>query len=387
MTATHRILVDARLPWGSGIGRYVRNIVPPVAVRMPSARFTLLVSPGDAARANALAAAGTGIEVRTTTIRPFSLREQTALPVLARDHDLTWFTNYWVPLRWRGRFVATVHDLIHLDPRFPVSRAKRYAAARTFAKVARDAAHIVFVSRFSARVFAAEIGTPHAGSVVHHGIDHADIASPAPDRTRDKIALVVAAAKEHKNLPLLLDAWAEAAPDGWQLVVVTPADDLRSSIDLTPHAGEGAGRSTVRILRGITDAELGDLYATAGFALVPSRYEGFGLPLLEAMRAGMPVVSSTADALVEVASGALIPFVDPDDREGWIQAIRAIAAACETDGELQRAVAARNRTIAEGFTWDRAGARTAEILSRVLAGEVLRLNKRCCAASPSSSGG
>lgn len=360
------ILVDARLPWGSGIGRYVRNIVPRVAARMPAVRFTLLVSPDDAEHASALVAADAHIAVRTTTARPFSLREQAELPALARKYDLTWFTNYWVPLRWRGRFVATVHDLIHLDPRFPASRAKRFVAARTFAKVGRDAAHVIFVSRFSERVFTAEIGAPRAGSVVHHGIDHAGISSPSTIRDRGRTALVVAAAKEHKNLPLLLDAWREAAPVGWQLTVVTPADDLRSSIDLTGQVRDGAA---IRVLRGISDAELGELYATAGFALVPSRYEGFGLPLLEAMQAGTPVVSSTADALVEVASGALIPFVDPDDRVGWVQAIRAMAVGCETAGEWQQAVSARNRVIAKGFTWDEAGTRTAAILDRVLAGD------------------
>jgi len=362
------ILVDARLPWGSGIGRYVRNIVPPVAARMPSAGFTLLVSPADAERATAIVASSTNITVRTTPIGPFSLREQVVLPRLAREYDLTWFTNYWVPLRWPGRFVTTVHDLIHLEPSFPASTAKRIAAARTFAKVRRDAAHVVFDSRFSARVFDKYVGAPRAASVVHLGIDHAGTPDlPSPGQERGRTALAVAASKEHKNLPLLLSAWQEAQLEGWQLTIVTPNDNLRSSIDLTEQAERTAN---VRILRGISDAELDALYASAGFVLVPSRYEGFGLPLLEAMRAGAPVVSSIAPSMVEVASGALIPFVDADDREGWVRAIRATAAECGPSTEWQQAVSDRNRAVAHSFTWNRAALLTAGILERALAGEI-----------------
>ncbi|MBJ6123330.1 glycosyltransferase family 4 protein [Sphingomonas mollis] len=366
MTIMPRILVDARLPWGSGIGRYVRNIVPSVAARMPSVSFTLLISPVDAERANILAADWSNVTVKATPIGSFSLGEQTKLPGLAREYDLTWFTNYWVPLRWSGRFVTTVHDLIHLEPSFPASAMKRIAAARTFGKVRRDAAHIIFDSRFSARVFEKAVGTPRKSSVVHLGIDH--VGAPpvmASGHKRGKTALAVAAAKKHKNLPLLLDAWREANLKDWQLTLVTPSDDLRSSIDLTEQAERIAN---VHILRGISDTDLDALYASAGFVLVPSRYEGFGLPLLEAMRAGAPVISSTAPSLVEVASGALIPFVDPDDREGWIQAIRTMAIGCETAGDWQNAVSARNRVIAEGFTWDKAGAHTADILNSALAG-------------------
>lgn len=356
-----RILVDARLPWGSGIGRYVRNIVPLVAKHMSHKHFTLLVAPGDIERAEDAIANCANITVLATTIKPFSLGEQTGLAALADDHELTWFTNYWVPLRWRGRFVATVHDLIHLDPRFPASVVKRFAASRTFAKVRRDAEHVIFVSRFSARVFTADIGMPRASSVVHHGIDHAGIGirgNTASERSR--IALVVAAAKEHKNLPLMLEAWKQADLTDWQLAIVTPNDDLRSSIDLVEQAGR---IGNVQIHRGISDDALSALYANAGFALVPSRYEGFGLPLLEAMRAGTPVVSSTADALVEVASGALIPFVDPDDREGWVQAICDMASKCGPTNEWQQGISRHNRVIADSFTWSKAAILTAGILN------------------------
>lgn len=359
----HRILIDARLPWGSGIGRYVRNIVPLVAARMADTSFTLLVSPTDESYAAGALHACPTVAVQATPIRPFSLAEQLTLPTLAQRYDLTWFTNYWVPLRWRGRFVATVHDLIHLDPAFPASPVRRFAAARTFAKLRRDAAHFLFVSRFTEGEFTARVGIPRSASVVQHGIDHAGTASDAPDVARTRTALIVAAAKEHKNVPLILDAWARAALPDWQLVLVTPADDLRSSIDLAAQAARTPG---VSIRRGIPDADLAALYATAGFVIVPSRYEGFGLPLLEAMHAGAPVLSSTAPALMEVAGGATVPAIAPDDRDGWIAAIRAMATECGPSSDRQAAIAAHNRAHAMGFTWARTADRTAEILAAAL---------------------
>ena len=356
-----RVLVDARLPWGSGIGRYVRNIVPGVATRLPDVDFSLLVSPTDVLRARN-ADLGGNVRIIASAIRPFSLTEQLQLPALAAGHNLTWFTNYWMPLLWRGRAVTTVHDLMHLDPRFPASNARRFAATQTFAKVRRDAAHVVFVSRFTAREFEARVGQPNASTVVHHGIDHQGMMHPVTSAPRGRTALVVAASKEHKNLSLLLDAWALAGVPEWKLTIVMPDDNLRSSVDL---ADQAACMPQVRLLRGISDDALGTLYGETGLVLVPSRYEGFGLPLLEAMRAGAPVISSTAEALVEVASGALIPMVSPADIHGWAEAIRIAITLRNTATEA--AIIERNRTVACAFTWDRAADRTASVLSDELA--------------------
>ncbi len=356
-----RVLVDARLPWGSGIGRYVRNILPGVAARLPDVDFSLLVSPADVARAHD-AELGGNVRIVASTIRPFSLAEQLQLPGLAARYDLTWFTNYWMPLRWKGRAVTTVHDLMHLDPRFPASNARRFAATQTFAKVRRDAAHVLFVSRFTAREFVARVGQPIASTVVHHGIDHQGMTRLVANVPRRRSALVVAASKEHKNLSLLLDAWALAAVPEWELTIVMPDDDLRSSVNI---ADQAARIREVRILRGISDDALGALYADTGLVMVPSRYEGFGLPLLEAMRAGAPVISSTAEALVEVASGALIPMVSPADLHGWAEAIRV--ATTPRNAATEAAIIERNRAVAWAFTWDRAANQTADLLSAELA--------------------
>lgn len=364
-----RILVDARLGWGSGIGRYIENTVPRVARCRPGDAFVVQVPSENLGQAQALFGSVGNITVRAVDVVAFSLGEQVALDRLARGFDLTWFTNYWVPLTFRGRFVATVHDLLHLDrDLFPASTAKRRLSQLTFAKVARSADAISFGSRFSRREFEQRFGT-HARTAVHYyGIDHADwrLFDPDAPPPKAKRLLAVGASKAHKNFELLLEAWRRAeVPDGWTLTVISPDQRLRSSIDL-----ESASRNTARtdIRYGLSNAELRDLYAETAIMLTPSLYEGFGLPFMEAMQAGALPISSTAQSMVEIGQGAYAWYVNGNDLGGWV---RAIEAGCRVfdDEEIPWApLQRRNMRLAARFTWDRVAEVTGALLADVLGG-------------------
>jgi glycosyltransferase involved in cell wall biosynthesis len=364
-----RLLVDARVGWGHGIGRVIANTLPRVAALRPDWQVSALVEPADVAQAQAAFAAADTVRVVPCPVRPFSLAEQVRLAPFARGHDLTWFTNYWVPLAWRGPFVATVHDLLHLLPDLlPASAAKRQLARRTFAKVRRDARAVAFVSRFSEREFARLVGAPRRGVAIPLGGDHLRYPAPRPVRDRTRRLLVVAASKQHKNFALLMDAWRHAAvPAHWTLTVVTPDDArFRSAIDLDAVAG-GTGR--VEIRRGVGNDELAALYGDSAILLMPSRYEGFGLPLLEGMLAGALPVCSAAGAMVEVAGGALVPFVNADDRPGWSAAIAAACAMVDAPGTGPDpdALVAHNRAQAARFRWDDTAQAYAALLQAALA--------------------
>ena len=361
-----RILVDARLGWGHGIGRVIANTVPRVARDRPDWTLDVLVGSADMARAAQAFDGHDNLRVRRCDIRPFSLREQTGLARYRDGHDLTWFTNYWVPLGWRGRFVTTVHDLLHLMPALlPASRLRRLLARRTFIKSRRDAAAVVFVSRFTQAAFTALIGAPRSGRVVHLGGDHLDAGHTASAliAAKKKRLLVVAAAKRHKNFPLLLDAWRRSAvhPD-WRLTVVTPDEVLRSSIDL-----EGLTTATgrVEIRQGVSNEELSRLYEESAILLMPSLYEGFGLPLLEGMLAGSLCLSANAGAMVEVAQGAFVQFVNATDGAGWVEAIEQ-ACRLFDDGFDFRPIVAHNLERARRFTWDDTATRIASVLDGAL---------------------
>lgn len=367
MSAPTSILVDARVGWGSGIGRYIGNVVPRVAGNMPDVHFRVLVGPKHLDAAAGAFAGIPNLDVERCDVVPFSAAEQLRLSRHARGHALTWFTNYWVPLAWRGRFVTTVHDLMHLDAAiFPSGNVKRRLARATFAKVARDAAGILFVSRFSRRIFAERFGLNQRHAVTHLGVDHRGWAAPASDEVPPKESrlLVVAAAKAHKNFPVVLDAWARARVSAeWSLTIITPDDaGLRSMINLKLERGV----NRVEHRRAVSEEALLDLYERSAIVLMPSLYEGFGLPLLEGLARGALCIASPAEAMVEIASGASVRFVNGRDPDGWTAAIEESTALLDARDPAVAVAQRCNMAHAACFSWDRTAQATATLLREAL---------------------
>lgn len=362
-----KVLVDARLGWGSGIGRHIANTVPLVARMRPDIQFDAQVLPNDAGRAAEAFAGVPNLAVKPVDIAPFSLSEQLRLPATASGYDLTWFTNYWVPLAWSGRYVATVHDMLHLrNDLFPVSRIKRTLSYQTFSKLSRSADAILFVSRFSQREFEAQFGKPKRSRVQHNGIDHGgwpmfDPANPPPKQKR---LLAVGASKSHKNFDTLLAAWQQArVGDAWTLTIISPDEKLRSSIDLQTMSA-GAGKT--RVLQGVSNEELRNLYAETAIMLTPSLYEGFGLPFMEAMQAGAFCITSTADSMVEIGEGAFAHFVNGRDVVGWVEAIERCCAMIDQGSFDLAAIQSHNMRHAMQFTWKAVAEVTVELLDDLL---------------------
>jgi len=346
-----RLLIDARIGWGHGIGRVISNTVPRIAALHPDWQIDALLEPGDVEVARAAFSVAPNVRVIRCDIAGFSLAEQTRLHRHVAGHDLTWFTNYWVPLRWRTPFVATVHDMLHLMPDLlPASRAKRLMSRQTFAKVRRDARAVIFVSRFTQAEFTRLVGPPIHGVAVPLGGDHLDYSLPRAVRDRTRRLIVVAASKKHKNFAVLLDAWRRArVANHWRLTIVTPDDAMfRSSIDLQALADD---KAAVEVRRGIDNAELSALYGDSAILLMPSRYEGFGLPLLEGMRAGAMCISSNAGAMVEVSQGAFVSFVNAGDLTGWTVAIEQACQMIDEGRVDVDALTAHNRDHAARFRW------------------------------------
>lgn len=359
------ILIDARLGWGSGIGRFVANTVPRVVDLMPHARFDIAVLSGDAPRAAAIAAARANLTVREIDAAPFSLAEQRVLPGVARDYDLTWFTNYFVPLLVRSRFVANVHDMIHQEPAlFPANAVKRHLSHRAFGHVAARASGVFYLSRFTQRAFEGRYGRPQRPQVVSCGVDHDDweVFDPDAPPPKKRQLLIVAAAKQHKNSAMAINAFKRARiEDGWTLKIITPNDKLRSSIDLSGAAGTA---DRVSFAQGLSNQALRTLYGETAIVLNPSCYEGFGLSLVEGLQAGAQCIASTAAALVEVGLGSDVTYVPPDDLEGWTFAIERECARFDAGDVLPTTVTANMRHALQ-YRWKSVAERTVEVLNDV----------------------
>lgn len=360
------ILVDARLSWASGIGRYVANTLPLVAADMPEIAFDLLVTHDNVERARGSCAGVPNIAVTSTDMEAFTLAEQWRVRPYARRHDLTWFTNYWVPLSFRAPFVVAVHDMLHQEPAlFPASFAKRVLSRRTFAHVARHASAVMYGSRFTQREFERRFGVPRASAVTSYGIDHRgwrlfDAGNP-PVKARH--LLLVAAPKQHKNFEIAVQAFvrSQLAP-GWTLTLILPQKDLRSSIDVAALVRENG---SIEVRTALSNDELRAVYEESAILLMPSFYEGFGLPLAEGLQAGALCISSTAESLVELAQGASVTWVNPRDLEGWVMAIEDACSRWDA-GNVDRGMLADNMRHAASFRWRDVAERTSAVIDRVL---------------------
>jgi glycosyltransferase involved in cell wall biosynthesis len=260
-----------------------------------------------------------------------------------------------MPLVASAPVVVTVHDMawqrVQAHTR---AYARAYFGTLMRARYRRAAA-VIADSHFSAGEFCELVGRDDV-HVVYPGVNER-FAAIARAPAAEPFALAVGTIERRKHLIRAVET--VAALPGLRLIAVGPftdyADEVRARI-----ASLGVAHRVE--LRGYVErAELDALYAGATFALVPSRYEGFGYAVAEALCAGLPAIAARTSSLIEVA-GADAPLIDPDDGDAWIDAARALLA--DRDAAEQRAAAARPRAIAR-FAWSTAAAQCAAIYARV----------------------
>ena len=256
-----------------------------------------------------------------------------------------------IPLR---RSIATFHDLFVLTGEYstPEFRAR-------FAEQARDAAErssaVIAVSEFTKSQVVALLGVdPAKVHAIHHGTRPLEF----PDVPREKVILNVGAIQKRKNIARLVEAFETVDP-GWRLVLAGSsgfgAEGILAGIERSP------ARERILVTGYVAPADLAAWYARAQIFAFPSLDEGFGMPLLEAMAAGVPVVTSNRSALPEVAGDAA-RLVDPEDTEALGGALRSLASGDELRAELIR----RGTQRAKLFTWEKAVRETWNLYQSVL---------------------
>lgn len=258
-----------------------------------------------------------------------------------------------------ARIVATVHDLAPLDAPGDLAEAQVRRFRETVAHL-RRAARLIAVSRYTAARLAAHLGVPAADiTVVPMGVDTGVFAPQAPVRSGAYVVSVGSSAPR-KNLPTLVDALGVAAEHIPGLTLVRVGDPLTES--LRARLAQILGGRVVE--EGLADdRRLAGLYAGALALLLPSRLEGFGLPVLEAMACGCPVVCSDAAALPE-AGGTAALYFDPDDGAAAGAHLVTLAAQAVRRAEL----IAAGRAHAARFSWERHVTELARIYREVAAG-------------------
>lgn len=288
------------------------------------------------------------------------LWEQSVLPLRAARAALVYSPANLAPLLGPGN-VVVLHDVAALRHAEAYSRGYVAYQRRLLPVLARRARLVITVSEFSRGELAEVLGLDPAEIVViSEGVE--DRFTPAardrlePARQRygmgSRYVLSVGTASSRKNLGVLADAARALRERGIEVVL----------------AGSDRGylRGTAapfRRLGYVADADLPALYAGALALVMPSRYEGFGLPCLEAMACGTPVVAARSGALPETVGEAGM-LLDPDDGPAFADALLELAG----DEAAHARLAAAGRERAAGFSWGRTAKLTDEAIARVLEG-------------------
>ena len=305
----------------AGTARYLRNLL----VRLPQEADVRTLAFGGAGRAAVLA--------RELVWYPHWLGRMAAHQGL----DVLHCPTYYAPLAARVPVVVTVHDLAVFRHPQAFGRWTRSFVPRAVPRMLRAAARVIAVSEFTRGELVALAGVPEERiRVIPNAVE--DVFRPEGDAAAGEYVLAVGTLEPRKNLPRLAEAARRA---GRELRVVG-------------EAGWGGVRlDGTRVLGRVGDEELASLYRGALCLAYPSLYEGFGIPVLEALACGTPVVTSRGGATEEVAGGAAV-LVDPLD----VDSIGAgIEEAIARRGELRERGLAR----AAAFSWEEAARRTVDV--------------------------
>ena len=343
MTGRHAaVVIDARAAARRELGG-VERVTREMAARLPRLRperYAVLRPPAALSQ------------------RAGHLWEQSLLPLAARRARAIYCPANAAPFL-SGRVVLLLHDLAAL--RHPEWYSKQFATYHRYAlpQLARRARRLITPSDFSRRELADRLELdPERIAVVPNGVDErfSPAADPEPAHRAYGLVgpyvLLVGTRIARKNPAALAEARRRLDGLGVELV----------SAGSGRHWSRQDQVSPVRPLGYVPDDRLPGLYAGAAALAMPSLYEGFGLPVLEAMASGVPVVAANRAALPETCDGAAL-LVDPEDEDALADALARVVI----DDGLRKQLTEAGLERASHFTWDRAAQATDSLISEVIA--------------------
>ena len=355
-----KICIDCRMINSSGIGTYIRNIIPEVINEFNDVKFYLLGNESKILNSNLFKFKN--IEIIEFEAPIYSIKEQIIYPfIIPKDVQLFWSIHYNFPVFYKGNLLVTIMDVAHLAlDEFNSSIIKSLYANFMFKQIASRASSLIYISKFSKKQFNEYVGKPLGNEFVTLlgvGDGWFNIPEENLNILSKPYILSVGNVKPHKNLGRLIDAFKKISHKiNHKLVIVgknegfitgdnTLKDKIKGLNDRIIFTGE------------VGESELKQYFKNADIFVFPSLYEGFGLPPLEAMASGLPVISSPNASLTEVCGDAAIYF-NPNSAEDLAEKLLNIII----DKELRNTHIVRGKNRAKKFTWRRPRSQTINII-------------------------
>jgi len=374
------IVIDARRVRDFGIGTYIRTLIQALAAIDSANRYTLVVAPADRPAFSALPE---NFQVSVYARSDESYLDHVLFPMYLRGlaPDLVHIPLNRVPLLMIQPYVVTIHDMANLLFDFPASKIHLQLRRFRFRRGLVRASRVIAVSEATRHDVETLMGVaPHRLRRVYNAPDPGFLAPGPPDEPEKRrrimeryqieypFLLYAGNIRPHKNVPRLVEAFAvvreqvASHPMYRDLRLVIIGDTLSQHPAVRQAVIRSRVEQFVRFLGFVPFETLRYFYQSAAAFVFPSRYEGFGLPPLEAMGCGTPVVTSNVSSLPEVVGDAAI-LVNP---ENVFDIARGIKEAL-LDEPLRAELIRRGREQASRFSWERTAGQVLEIYQEAAA--------------------
>ncbi|MFV9510461.1 glycosyltransferase family 4 protein [Tepidibacillus sp. LV47] len=359
------ITIDLRMIDSSGIGTYIQNLIPKI-IKQYQANYYLL---GDISKIKEyIDEKNNCVNYISTTSGLYSLKEQfELLNLIPKNSSLFWSPHYVIPLFYKGKMLVTVHDVFHLaKPEFIGGFHKKLYAKLMFKAVSKKADAIISVSDFTKKDFLKFVnGNQDNIYTVYNGVNNfwRECRDRDIDSNDSKPYIVyVGNVKPHKNLISLVKAFEKIKNQiPHKLVIIGKKEGfITGDQEVIKYAEKLKDR--IQFTGFVDDETLKQYIVNADALVFPSFYEGFGLPPLEAMACGCPVIVSNVASLPEVCGEAAL-YVDPYSPEDIAEKIKLLLSDDKLREELRRKGLER----AKLFSWEKCAEETIKVIEEVLA--------------------
>ncbi|MEW4241085.1 glycosyltransferase family 1 protein [Priestia megaterium] len=355
----YKILIDARMVKSSGIGVYIDKLLEFILQNNTDYQISLLGSEAELVKFLSFR----NVSIIKCDSPIYSIKEQiTMMKIGLKGFDLVWSPHYNIPVFSSTKLLVTVHDVFHLKHEINQNNfSKKIYANAMFKSLSKRATKIICVSNFTKNELLENVKVKNKSKVkvIYNGIDSEWFQQIR--EMKEPYIIYVGNVKPHKNLTNLISAFKLVKNEiSHKLIIVGKKEGFITSDNLVVSLAEELG-DKVQFTGYLEDKEMRQMVANADFMVYPSLYEGFGLPPLEAMACGCPVIASEIASIPEVCSDK-VEYINPYDIKDIANKLVYMANNTQRKQELSE----NGIKYSKQFSWEQSAQETFNVIKEVL---------------------